>query len=89
MSSTSLGGDVFVSFILTALVAIPSYIFCALVMDRWGRKPIFVSSLLLTGMATIPAGFLEEGVEKTILALVGKLRLHLFYSFFEHIFGAH
>lgn len=75
MSSTSLGGDVFVSFILTALIEIPSYIFCILVMDRWGRKPIFVSSLLLTGIAAIPAAFMEEGIGKTILSLVGNKQI--------------
>lgn len=72
MSATGLGSDVFVSFILTALVEIPSYIFCVFVMDHWGRKPIFVSALFLTGAAAIPAGFLDEGTGKTILALVGK-----------------
>ena len=41
-------------------------------MDYWGRKPIFVSALLLTGMAAIPAGFLEDGAAKTVLALAGK-----------------
>ena len=72
MSSTNLGGDIFVSFILTALIEIPSYIFCILVMDHWGRKPIFVSSLFLTGFSAIPAAFLDEGTGKTILSLVGK-----------------
>ena len=40
-------------------------------MDHWGRKPIFVSSLLLTGIAAIPAGFMDDGAAKTILALLG------------------
>ena len=74
MSATGLGGNIFVSFILTALIEIPSYIFCILVMDHWGRKPIFVSSLLLTGIAAIPAAFMDDGVGKTILALAGKFK---------------
>ena len=72
MSATKLGSDIFVSFILTALVEIPSYIFCSLVMDHWGRKPIFVSALFLTGATAIPAGFLDEdNVGRTVLALAG------------------
>ena len=44
-------------------------------MDHWGRKPIFVSSLLLTGIATIPAAFLSDGAGKTVMALIGKLKV--------------
>ena len=80
MSATGLGGNIFVSFILTALIEIPSYIFCILVMDHWGRKPIFVSSLLLTGIAAIPAAFMDDGVGKTILALAGKFKTSSQYT---------
>ena len=74
MASTGFGSNIFVSFILSAVVEIPSYIYCTLVMDRWGRKPIFVSSLLLTGVACIPAAFLDdENPGKTALALIGKV----------------
>ena len=72
MSATGLGGNIFVSFILMALIEIPSFIFAILVMDHWGRKPIFVSSLFLTGIAAIPAAFMDDGAGKTALALVGK-----------------
>ena len=71
MSATGLGGNIFVSFILLAMIEIPSYVFNILVMDHWGRKPIFVSSLLLTGVACISAGFLDDGAGKTVLALIG------------------
>ena len=71
MSATGLGGNIFVSFILTALVEIPSYIFNILVMDHWGRKPIFVSSLMLTGIGSITAAFMADGIGKTVLALIG------------------
>ena len=73
MSSTKLGGDVFVSFILATLIEIPSCLFCIFVMDRWGRKPIFVCSLMLTGITTIVAAFLHDGDLKTALALIGNL----------------
>ena len=71
MSATGLGGNIFVSFILLAMIEIPSYVFNILVMDHWGRKPIFVSSLFLTGVACISAGFLDDGAGKTVLALIG------------------
>ena len=42
MGASNLGGDVFVSSILISLIEIPSYIFTILLMDHWGRKPMFV-----------------------------------------------
>ena len=33
---------------------------------------LLLSSLLLSGMAAIPAGFMEDGTPKTALALIGK-----------------
>ena len=85
MSSTNFGGNIFVSFILACLVEIPSYIYNILVMDHWGRKPIFVSSLLLTGIATIPAAFLSDGTGKTVMALIGKFRVESTYFYFLNL----
>ena len=77
MGATKLGSNIFVSFILTALIEIPSYIFCTLVMDHWGRKPIFVSALFLTGATAVPAGFLaDDNVVRTVLALAGIMTNH-------------
>ena len=42
MGASNLGGNVFLSNTLLALIEIPSYIFCILVLDYWGRKPVFV-----------------------------------------------
>lgn len=45
-------------------------------MDSWGRKPIFSTSLILTGVACIPVGLLDDGnVFKTILPLVGMIQI--------------
>ena len=72
MSATSLGGNIFISFILTALIELPSYIFCILIMDHWGRKPIFVSALFLTGISAISAGVIKNITVKTIMFLIGE-----------------
>ena len=71
MSATSFGSNIFVSSILAALIEVPSYIFCIFVLDRWGRKPLFVTMLFLTGVTAIPAGFMDDGAAKTILVLAG------------------
>ena len=71
MSATNFGSNIFVSSILAALIEVPSYIFCIFVLDRWGRKPLFVTMLFLTGVTAIPAGFMDDGAAKTILVLAG------------------
>ena len=72
MGAANLGDNIFISIILLAFIEIPSYIFCVCIMDHWGRKPIFISSLLISGVAAIPAGFLEDGAVRTALAMIGK-----------------
>ena len=39
-ASTSLSGDPYSNFMLSVSIEIPSYIFCIVVMDCWGRRPI-------------------------------------------------
>ena len=39
-ASTSLSGSPHTNFLLSAIVEIPSCVFCFLVMDCWGRRPI-------------------------------------------------
>ena len=43
-------------------------------MDHSGRKPLFVSSMLLTGVFTLICAFIEEGNLKTLLALIGEVQ---------------
>ena len=40
--SASMSKDVFTTFTVTAIMEIPSYIFCILVVDRLGRKPVLI-----------------------------------------------
>ena len=41
-NSVNLGSDIYITFVLTAFIEIPSYIFCVLVIDRLGRKPVLI-----------------------------------------------
>ena len=41
-ASTSLSGSPHTNFLLSAIVEIPSCVFCFLVMDCWGRRPILL-----------------------------------------------
>ena len=41
-NSVNLGSDIYVAFVLTAFIEIPSYIFLVLVVDSLGRKPVLI-----------------------------------------------
>ena len=71
LSSTSLSSDIYLNFILQALVEIPSTIICILTMDHIGRKTLLVSALFLCGICCVPAGYAPVDI-KTALVLIGK-----------------
>ena len=71
--SVSIGSDAFSSAILSALIEIPSYVFIMIFIDNFGRKPVLVFTLVLGGIACIPAGYAAEGgALQTALSLIGK-----------------
>ena len=70
MSATSLNDNIYLAFILAAVVEIPAYFIAILFMDHWGRKPTLLLSLFLGGICCIPAGF-APGTLQTILVLIG------------------
>jgi len=49
------------SFILVCLIEIPPYIVLPLIIDYWGRKPLFAVTQLVPGICCIIAAFLESG----------------------------
>ena len=71
MASVKIGWNAYVSQISAAVMGIPSYIFCILLMDRWGRKPICCFGSILCGIASIAAGFTEGNIQ-LVSTLIGK-----------------
>ena len=60
MAASDLSSDLFVNYILVILVEIPANFFCVYAMDKFGRKPLLVFSLILAGVTCIAAGLLAE-----------------------------
>ena len=79
-ASTSLGGDPHTNYLLGVCIEIPAYIFCILVMDCWGRRPILSFCQAIAGVSCIIAGLLFEEIEdnkalvpaQVFFSLVGK-----------------
>ena len=77
MASVKIGWNAYVSQISAAVMGIPSYIFCILLMDRWGRKPICCFGSILCGIASIAAGFTEGNIQ-LVSTLIGRILKRLF-----------
>ena len=54
LTATELSSDPFVSFIISALVEIPSFVLTFWLLDAWGRKPVCGLSMVLGGVCLIP-----------------------------------
>ncbi|XP_053401994.1 organic cation transporter protein-like [Mercenaria mercenaria] len=80
-----LGSDLYLNFMLQSLVELPANILCLLILDRVGRKPVMVGSMLIGGTALIGTIFTllylpDKPVVTTVLALVGKMGLSAGFS---------
>ena len=66
--------NVYLSYVLVALIEIPAYIILPLVIDVWGRKPLFFITQFVPGICCIVAAFLTPGSAIfAVLALGAKL----------------
>ncbi|ETN64759.1 organic cation transporter [Anopheles darlingi] len=70
----SLGENQYLSFFLSSLVEIPSYIICWIIMDRWGRRWPMCLLMILSGISCIVTVVLTEDAvtETLILYLLSK-----------------
>merc|ERR1719322_309551 len=79
-ASTSLGGDPHTNYLLGVAIEIPADIFCILVMDCWGRRPILSFCQAIAGVSCIIAGLLFDEIKENeslvpaqiFFSLVGK-----------------
>ena len=53
LNSVNLGGNEYLSFTLSGLIEIPSYVFCVLTVDRLGRRNIVAGLFILSGVSLL------------------------------------
>ena len=81
-----LSDDVFLSYILVALVEIPAYTLVPLVLDVVGRKPLFVASLFVPGVCCVAAAYLAPGTALfTVLVMGAKLGASAAFNITERV----
>ena len=89
MSATSLSSNVYLAFIMSALVETPAMLNIWL-MIHWGRKPTIIIALAVAGAGCIAGGF-TSGALKLFFVLIGTIKhflevvLNTFFNGFDFI----
>ena len=73
LSMSDIGNNAFTSNAMAAILEIPAYFILVALMDKTGRKPLLVFSLLFTSLSCFGAAFAHIEALKTTFALLGKL----------------
>merc|ERR1712210_69560 len=74
MGNIKISENLYISYVAVAAIEIPAYIALPLIIDVWGRKPLFVCCQLFPGIFCIIAAFLTPGTGiYAVLALTAKL----------------
>jgi len=72
LNSVGIGSSVFTSFSLSSAMEIPAYIFSAMSVGLWGRKPFLMFVQILSGLSCITAGLVNNSTIQLVASLIGK-----------------
>lgn len=78
LSSGAIGGNIYLVFFLNSIVLIPSNVLATYLVDKYGRKKILISTLVIGAISLITAAsfpFKNSGI----------VRLCIICSFFEFV----
>ena len=67
--SSEMAGNFFVNNIILSAVELPGYLMIILLMDIWGRKPLFILCLIFTGASSIVSSYMDDEVRENFLPL--------------------
>ncbi len=62
LSSSSLGGNDYINFLISGAVEIPAYLFCQLTMNRLGRRWTLSGTMILGGIALLLTMAIPKGL---------------------------
>lgn len=81
-STNSLGGNVFLNFIISGVVEFPACYFLILTLNRWGRKKILSGSMVFGGSMLLLSLVIPENMNWLIvgLAMLGKMSITASYG---------
>ncbi|KAJ2951335.1 hypothetical protein O0L34_g5736 [Tuta absoluta] len=81
INAVSLAGNMYVNYILTALIEIPGYALSTLTLDRFGRKKSIMTAYTICGLSLITLPFVADiSWAATSLNMLGKLCISMAFS---------
>lgn len=81
-STSTLGGNVLINFVISGAVEFPAYYFLVLTLNRWGRKKILTGSMVLGGTMLLLALIVPDRFTWLIVSLtmLGKMSITASYG---------
>ncbi|KAJ8021289.1 Solute carrier family 22 member 6-B [Holothuria leucospilota] len=80
LSTSSLGIDPYISFIVSGAIEIPAYVLCMYLPEWIGRKGTTCSTLVFGGISCCLSPLLPPGVWRALLAMAGKFCVTISFS---------
>ncbi|XP_022916168.2 organic cation transporter protein-like [Onthophagus taurus] len=81
-NTSNLGGNDYLSFVISGAVEIPAYTFVMLTINRWGRKCVLCGSMVTAGIALLITMAVPSSSQWGVvaLAMIGKLAITASYG---------
>lgn len=80
LNSVTLSGNKYFNFVIVSLVEIPGYYLGLVTIDKYGRVPGFIGSMILCGVTCIVCGYADTVWIQISLFLIGKLGITCSFS---------
>ncbi|XP_054750637.2 organic cation transporter protein-like [Lytechinus pictus] len=75
MSTDQLGVNKYIAFAIAGAVEIPAC-FCVIhPIERWGRRPVYIFFMILSGVAILATIFIPYGIGRAAVAMIGKFAI--------------
>ncbi|KAK9506717.1 hypothetical protein O3M35_008602 [Rhynocoris fuscipes] len=76
----SLGLDVFLTFTIAAATELPADVFLTFTLDKWGRRWLAFATMALSGLFSLLATTVEQGIPSATLAILGRFAVNISYN---------
>uniref|UniRef100_A0A224XLE8 Putative synaptic vesicle transporter svop n=1 Tax=Panstrongylus lignarius TaxID=156445 RepID=A0A224XLE8_9HEMI len=76
----SLGLDVFLTFTIAAATELPADVFLTFTLDRWGRRWLACATMVMSGLFSILATTVEQGIPSATFAIIGRFAVNISYN---------
>lgn len=80
LNTGALGGDIYVSFIISSVIEMPAHLYVLFALDWFGRKPNLCGSLILGGISCIVSVFIPLGAWRTTVVMLGKFFISISFT---------